>query len=50
MKTLPVGAELFLAGGQTDRDDKLIVAFHNFANAPKIYIKEWVIVVLNGFV
>jgi len=34
MKIRPVGAELFHADGQTDMT-KLIVAFHNFANAPK---------------
>jgi hypothetical protein len=34
MKILPVGAELFQAGGRTDTN-KLIVAFNNFANAPK---------------
>ena len=34
IKIRPVGAELFLADGQTDMT-KLIVAFHNFANAPK---------------
>ena len=33
MKIRPVGAELFDADGQTDM--KLIVAFRNFANAPK---------------
>jgi len=40
MKTGPMGAELFHAGrraeGQTDMT-KLIVAFRNFANAPKNY-------------
>ena len=38
MKIHPVGAELIHALGRTDgRTDmpKLIVAFHNFANAPK---------------
>jgi len=38
MKILPVGAELFHADGRTDRRTdmtKLIVAFRNFANAPK---------------
>jgi hypothetical protein len=38
MKICPVGAELFLVvgrAGQTDRHDKLTVAFRNFANAPK---------------
>jgi len=40
---LPVGAELFWAGGgggdgQTYRQTKLIVAFRNFANAPKSWI------------
>ena len=34
MKICPVGAELFHADGQMDMA-KLIVAFHNFANAPK---------------
>ena len=33
MKILSVDAELFYADGRTDV--KLIVAFHNFANAPK---------------
>jgi hypothetical protein len=39
MKHRPVGAELFHADRRTDiRTDmtKLIVAFRNFANAPKI--------------
>ena len=38
MKIRPEGAELFHADGETDgRTDmtKLIVAYHNFANAPK---------------
>jgi hypothetical protein len=35
MKIRPVGAELFHADGQTDMT-KLIVAFRNFANAPKV--------------
>ena len=34
VKTRPVGAELFHADGRTDMT-KLIVAFRNFANAPK---------------
>ena len=37
-KIRPVGAELFYADGQTDKQTgmtKLIVAFRNFANAPK---------------
>jgi len=34
MKILTVGAELFFADGRTDMT-KLIVAFRNFANAPK---------------
>jgi len=34
MKIRPVGAELFHADGRTDMT-KLIVAFRNFANAPK---------------
>jgi hypothetical protein len=38
MKTHPVGADLSFAGRQTERRTdmtKLIVAFRNFANAPK---------------
>jgi len=35
MKIRPLGAELCHADGQTDRMTKLIVAFRNFANAPK---------------
>ena len=38
MKILSVGARVFLADGQTDGQTdmtKLIVAFRNFANAPK---------------
>jgi hypothetical protein len=35
IKVCPVGAELFHADGQTDTT-KLIVAFRNFANAPKM--------------
>jgi len=41
MKLLPLGAELFQADGQTNKQTniernmtKLIVSFHNFANAP----------------
>jgi hypothetical protein len=34
MKIPPVGAELYHAHGQVDMT-KLIVAFRNFANAPK---------------
>ena len=34
MKIRPVGAELFCVDGQTDMA-KLIVAFRNFADAPK---------------
>jgi len=34
MKIRPVGAVLFHAGGRTHMT-KLIVAFRNFANAPK---------------
>ena len=34
MKILPVGAELFQAGGRTDMT-KLMVAFRSLANAPK---------------
>jgi hypothetical protein len=38
MKIHPGGAELFYADGQTDKQTgmtKVIVAFRNFANAPK---------------
>jgi len=36
MEIRPVGAELFHAGGRTDTDmTKLIIAFRDFANAPK---------------
>jgi hypothetical protein len=55
MKILPVGAQFFHAGGQTDGQTdrtKLIVAFRNFPNAPKnelivhytkssVYIDQW---------
>ena len=34
MKICPVGAEMFHTDGLTDKR-KLIVAFRNFANAPK---------------
>ena len=34
MKILPVGAQFFLADGQTDMT-KLMAAFRNCANAPK---------------
>ena len=39
MKIRHVGAKLFHADGRTDMT-KLIVAFRNFANAPKII--KWV--------
>jgi hypothetical protein len=39
MKIRPVRAELFHADGRTDRQTKLIVAFRNFANAPKNVVK-----------
>ena len=35
-KTRQVRAELFHADGRTDRHDELLVAFRNFAKAPKI--------------
>ena len=35
MKIRPVGAELFHADRQTDRNDEAIVAFRNSAIAPK---------------
>ena len=34
MRNRPVGAELFYADGETDMT-QLIVAFQNYANAPK---------------
>ena len=40
MKNSPVGAELFHAEGQTDRQTdttKIIVAFRNFANTTNIF-------------
>jgi hypothetical protein len=47
MKICPVGAELFHAGGRTDRQTdrqtemtKLIVTIPNFANTPKNHTKE----------
>jgi len=36
MTILAVVAELFNAGGQTDRHDKLISPLRNFSKAPKI--------------
>ena len=35
VKIRPVGAELFHAERRTDRNDEVIVSFHNFTNAPK---------------
>jgi hypothetical protein len=35
MKIRPLGAELFHADGQTDRQAWLSYTFHNFVNAPK---------------
>jgi hypothetical protein len=40
MKIRPVGAELLHADRRTDMT-KLIVAFSNFANAPKQYILKY---------
>jgi len=37
METCPVGAELFLADGPTDRTE-LAVTLRNFSNAPKILV------------
>jgi len=49
MKISPVGAELFhaygRAGGRTDMT-KLVVAFRNFANAPKKGMCVWVSVAI----
>ena len=39
MKIRPVGAEFFQADGQTNVT-KLVVAFRNFANAPKKCVGE----------
>ena len=36
MKIRPMGAEIFNADGRTDMT-KLIIAFSNFSNAPKIF-------------
>jgi len=35
MKIRPVVTELLHTEGRTEKDTKLIVAFRNFANAPK---------------
>ena len=43
MKIRPVGAELFHTDGQTDIT-KLIIAFSNFANAPKNCIFPHIVV------
>ena len=40
MKIRSLGAELFHADGQTAGMTKLIVAFRNFANAPKNGLKS----------
>ena len=45
MKIRPMGAELFHADGQADSQPattKLILAFRNFANAPKTYYTDLV--------
>jgi len=39
MKIRPVGAELLHADGRTDIT-KLIIAFRNFANAPKNWTRQ----------
>ena len=39
MKIRQMGAELFHADGQTDMT-KIVVAFRNFANAPKINVRN----------
>jgi hypothetical protein len=44
MKIRPVRAELFRADGQTERQtnvSKLVVAFRNFANAPKTVLTKY---------
>jgi hypothetical protein len=41
MKIRPVGAELFHADGRTDRHDEANSRFHNFANAPKKQMDEY---------
>ena len=43
MKILPMAAELFHEDGRTDEQiekTKLIAAFPNFANVPKIVLKK----------
>jgi hypothetical protein len=42
MKIPSVGLEMFHSDGQTDTT-KLIVAFRNFAKAPKILRVRWVV-------
>jgi len=46
MKISTVGDELFHADGQTYRHNKLIVAFRNFANAPKTSLSSRNFVIL----
>jgi len=41
MKIRPVGAQLFLADGQMDRQRERRRSFRNFANAPKMVFKKW---------
>jgi hypothetical protein len=42
MKIRPVGAELFRADGQTNTVmTKIIIAFRNFAHAPKKWAVAW---------
>ena len=39
LRLVPVGTELFLADGRTDRQDKLIAAFHNLRTRLKTHKK-----------
>jgi hypothetical protein len=43
-----VGAELFRAGGQTDRHDATNSRFRNFGNAPKNRLKILLTLVFRG--
>ena len=47
MKIHPLGAELFHADGQTDMTN-LIVVFRKFANTPKTFSRNHLIIALLG--
>ena len=38
MKVSPLGADLFLVNGQTDRQARQSSVFRNFAREPKMYV------------